>query len=118
MKPDPLNLTLSALADPTRRAILARLARGEASVNDLVARFDMSQPSISRHLKVLEHAGLISRGRSAQFRPCRLEAAPLKKVAAWVDEYRRYWEDSFDRLDTYLHEVQSTQKKGKRNARK
>jgi DNA-binding transcriptional ArsR family regulator len=118
MKPDRLNLTLSALADPTRRAILATLARGEASVTDLVAPFDMSQPSISKHLKVLERAGLISRGRSAQFRPCRLEAAPLKDVAAWVNEYRCYWEDSFDRLDNYLREVQSTQKKGKRRARK
>lgn len=118
MKPDRLNLTLSALADPTRRAILARLARGEASVTDLAAPFDMSQPSISKHLKVLERAGLISRGRSAQYRPCRLKAAPLKEVAAWVNEYRRYWEDSFDRLDDYLDEVQSTQRKGKRNARK
>jgi DNA-binding transcriptional ArsR family regulator len=118
MKPDRLNLTLSALADPTRRAILARLAHGEASVSDLVAPFDMSQPSISKHLKVLERAGLISRGRSAQFRPCRLEAAPLKEVAAWVNQYRRYWEDSFDRLDTYLSDVQSAQKKGKRSVRK
>jgi DNA-binding transcriptional ArsR family regulator len=118
MKPARLDLTLSALADPTRRAILARLARGEASVTDLVAPFDMSQPSISKHLKVLERAGLISRGRSAQFRPCRLEPAPLKEVAAWVNEYRRYWEDSFDRLDDYLREVQSTRKKGKRDARK
>jgi DNA-binding transcriptional ArsR family regulator len=113
MRRDRLDVTLSALADPTRRAILARLALGEASVMDLAAPFDMSQPSISKHLKVLERAGLISRGRSAQFRPCRLEAAPLKEVAAWVDEYRRYWEDSFDRLDSYLHEVQSTKKKGK-----
>ncbi len=111
---DRLDVTLSALADPTRRAILARLARGEASVTDLAAPFDISQPSISKHLKVLERAGLISRGRSAQFRPCRLEAAPLKEVAAWVDAYRRYWEDSFDRLDDYLHEVQSTKKRGKR----
>ena len=110
---DRLDVTLSALADPTRRAILARLARGEASVTDLAAPFDISQPSISKHLKVLERAGLISRGRSAQFRPCRLEPAPLKEVAAWVDAYRRYWEDSFDRLDSYLHEVQSTKKKGK-----
>lgn len=111
-------MTLSALADPTRRAILARLALGEASVTDLAAPFAISQPSISKHLKVLERAGLISRGRSAQFRPCRLEAAPLKEVAAWVDEYKRYWEDSFDRLDNYLHELQSNQTKGKRNARK
>jgi DNA-binding transcriptional ArsR family regulator len=118
MKPDRLDMTLSALADPTRRAILARLALGEASVTDLAAPFAMSQPSISKHLKVLERAGLISRGRSAQFRPCRLEATPLKEVAAWVDEYKRYWEDNFDRLDNYLHELQSDQKNGKRNVRK
>jgi len=118
MNHDRLDMTLSALADPTRRAILARLALGEASVTDLAAPFAMSQPSISKHLKVLERAGLISRGRSAQFRPCRLEAAPLKEVAAWVDEYKRYWEDNFDRLDNYLHELQSSQKKGKRNVRK
>ena len=114
MKHDRLDVTLSALADPTRRAILARLALGEASVTDLAAPFNISQPSISKHLKVLERAGLISRGRSAQFRPCRLEAAPLKDVAAWVDAYRRYWEDSFDHLDDYLREVQSTKKQGKR----
>jgi DNA-binding transcriptional ArsR family regulator len=108
-----LDMTLSALADPTRRAILARLALGEASVTDLAAPFAMSQPSISKHLKVLERAGLISRGRSAQFRPCRLEAAPLREVAAWVAEYRRFWENNFDRLDDYLHEIQSVQKKGK-----
>lgn len=113
MRQDRLDVTLSALADPTRRAILARLALGEASVMDLAAPFDMSQPSISKHLKVLERAGLISRGRSAQFRPCRLEAAPLREVAAWVDEYRRYWEGSFDRLESYLDEVQSTKQSGK-----
>jgi DNA-binding transcriptional ArsR family regulator len=113
MRRDHLDVTLSALADPTRRAILARLALGEATVTELATPFDMSQPSISKHLKVLERAGLISRGRTAQFRPCRLEAAPLKEVAAWVDEYRRYWEDSFDRLDSYLREVQSTKKMGK-----
>jgi DNA-binding transcriptional ArsR family regulator len=118
MKSDKLDMTLAALADPTRRAILARLALGEASVTDLAAPFDMSQPSISKHLKVLERAGLISRGRSAQFRPCRLEAAPLKEVATWVGEYRRYWEDGFDQLEDYLHEVQSTRSKGKRNGRK
>jgi DNA-binding transcriptional ArsR family regulator len=118
MARDRMDLTLSALADPTRRAILARLALGEASVNELAAPFDMSQPSISKHLKVLERAGLISRGRSAQFRPCRLEAAPLKDVAEWVNEYRRFWEDSFDRLDSYLQTVKSTSKKGKRYARK
>jgi DNA-binding transcriptional ArsR family regulator len=118
MKPDPLDMTLSALADPTRRAILARLALGEASVTDLAAPFAMSQPSISKHLKVLERAGLISRGRSAQFRPCRLEAAPLKEVAAWVDEYKRYWENNFDCLGNYLQEIQSDQKKGKHNVGK
>jgi DNA-binding transcriptional ArsR family regulator len=91
MNSNRLDMTLSALADPTRRAILAKLALGEASVTDLAAPFDMSQPSISKHLKVLERAGLISRGRSAQFRPCRLEAAPLKELAAWVNEYRLYW---------------------------
>ena len=118
MGQDSLDATLSALADPTRRAILAKLTLGEANVMDLAAPFAMTQPSISRHLKVLERAGLISRGRSAQFRPCRLEAAPLKQVAAWVDEYRRYWEDSFDRLETYLDEVQATQRRRKRSARK
>jgi DNA-binding transcriptional ArsR family regulator len=118
MSDDRLDRTLSALADPTRRAILARLALGEASVTDLAAPFAMTQPSISKHLKVLERAGLISRGRSAQFRPCRLEAAPLKDVAAWVDEYRRYWEDNFDRLDTYLHELQSSHSEGRRRVSK
>ena len=118
MAHEQIDLTLSALADPTRRAILSRLASGEASVNELSAPFDMSQPSISKHLKVLERAGLISRGRSAQFRPCRLEAAPLKEVAAWVEQYRRYWEESLDRLDSYLREAQLEPRKGKRNVRK
>src|ERR1700685_1860939 len=118
MAHEQIDLTLSALADPTRRAILSRLASGEASVNELAAPFDMSQPSISKHLKVLERAGLISRGRSAQFRPCRLEAAPLKEVAAWVEQYRRYWEESLDRLDSYLREAQLEPRKGKRNVRK
>jgi DNA-binding transcriptional ArsR family regulator len=118
MNSNRLDMTLSALADPTRRAILAKLALGEASVTDLAAPFDMSQPSISKHLKVLERAGLISRGRSAQFRPCRLEAAPLKELAAWVNEYRLYWEDSFERLDDYLHTIQTPQTKGKRNVPK
>ena len=112
MTPNRLDLTLSALADPTRRAILARLALGEASVTDLAAPFDMSQPSVSKHIKVLERAGLIARGRSAQFRPCRLQAAPLKEVVSWLDEYRRFWEDSFDRLEDYLHEVQTAESKG------
>jgi DNA-binding transcriptional ArsR family regulator len=117
MDHDQLDLTLSALADPTRRAILARLALGEASVTDLAAPFAMSQPSISKHLKVLERAGLISRGRAAQFRPRRLQAAPLKEIAAWVNEFKCFWEDNFDRLDNYLQEVQATQRKGKRNVR-
>jgi DNA-binding transcriptional ArsR family regulator len=101
-----LDRTLAALADPTRRAILAQLAGGDASVNDLAAPFDMSLPAISKHLKVLERAGLISRGRQAQKRPCRLEATPLKAVAEWVDAYRRFWEERFDRLDEYLKELQ------------
>jgi DNA-binding transcriptional ArsR family regulator len=103
---DPLSLTLSALADPTRRAILARLARGEASVGELAAPFSISQPAISKHLKVLERAGLIRRGREAQWRPCHLEAGPLQDVASWLEHYRRFWEESFDRLDAYLKEVQ------------
>lgn len=103
---DPLSATLSALADPTRRAILARLAQGEASVNELSAPFSISQPAISKHLKVLEQAGLISRGRVAQSRPCRLEAAPLRDLAGWLESYRRFWDQSFDRLDAYLKELQ------------
>lgn len=102
---DPLSLTLSALADPTRRAILARLSHGPATVNEIAAPFAMSLPSISRHLKVLEGAGLISRGRAAQWRPCRLEAAPLKALDGWLGDYRRFWEGSFDRMDTYLAEL-------------
>ena len=102
---DPLSVTLSALADPTRRAILARLAKGEATVNELAAPFDISLPAISRHLKVLETAGLISRGREAQWRPCRLEVKPLKAVDGWLDRYRRLWEESFDKLDAYLEEL-------------
>jgi DNA-binding transcriptional ArsR family regulator len=100
--PDTLNQAFAALADPTRRAIVARLASGEATVNELAAPFNMSQPSISKHLKVLERAGLISRGRAAQTRPCRLEAAPLRQVAGWIELYRSTWEESFDRLDTFL----------------
>ena len=112
---DALSQTLSALADPTRRAILARLAQGEATVNELAEPFDISLPAISRHLKVLEAAGLISRGREAQWRPCHLEAAPLKQVDAWVGRYRRFWEGSFDRMDAYLQQIQQkTGKKGKR----
>jgi len=110
-----LDTTFSALADPTRRAILARLASGEASVLELAEPFDMSLPAISKHLKVLERAGLISRGRDAQRRPCRIEAAPLAEATAWMEQYRRFWEESFDRLDEYLHEMK---KKEKRNARR
>ncbi|HLZ70726.1 MAG TPA: metalloregulator ArsR/SmtB family transcription factor [Dehalococcoidia bacterium] len=106
---DPLDTTFAALADPTRRAILAQLAGGEASVTALAAPFAMSLPAVSKHLKVLERAGLITRGRAAQWRPCRLEAAPLKDVADWVEQYRRYWEASFDRLHDYLRSVQSDQ---------
>lgn len=100
--PGRLDDVFAALADPTRRAILARLAAGEATVNELVAPFALSQPAISKHLKVLERAGLVSRGRTAQFRPVRLDAAPLAEVAAWVGDYRRFWEESFDRLGLYV----------------
>ena len=109
MSPDPLSATLSALADPTRRAILARLASGEATVGELAEPFPMSLPGISKHLKVLERAGLIARGRTAQWRPCRLEATALKEVADWVEHYRRFWDESLDRLDQYLKEVQATE---------
>src|SRR5205823_2645303 len=104
---DRLDLTFAALADPTRRAILARLAAGPRSVTELAAPFKMTLPAVSKHLKVLERAGLISRGRDAQWRPCSLKAAPLKEVAAWVGDYRRFWDESFDRLDEYLREVQA-----------
>ncbi len=107
MPPDHLSATLAALADPTRRAILARLALGETSVSELAEPFEMSLPAVSKHLKVLERAGLIARGRAAQWRPCRLDAAPLREVAAWLEHYRRFWEDSLDRLDDYLHELQA-----------
>jgi DNA-binding transcriptional ArsR family regulator len=107
-KQDPLSATFAALADPTRRAILARLASGEASVGELAAPFEMSQPAISKHLRVLERAGLIERGRQAQWRPRRLRAGPLRDAAAWVGQYRRHWEDSFERLDTYLRELNDT----------
>jgi DNA-binding transcriptional ArsR family regulator len=117
MAPDPLTATLAALADPTRRAILARLALGEASVSELVKPFAMSQPAISKHLKVLENAGLVSRGRSAQFRPRRLEAAPLRDVASWVEEIRRHWDERLDRLDAYLKTMQPAPKKGKGHGR-
>jgi DNA-binding transcriptional ArsR family regulator len=107
---DQLSLVFAALADPTRRAILARLASGEASVTELAEPFAMSMPAISKHLKVLERAGLIERGREAQWRPRRLKAAPLKEAAAWVDRYRKFWEESFDRLDEYLRELQEKEK--------
>ena len=110
---DPLSMTFAALADPTRRAILARLAQGEASVKDLAAPFDMSQPAISKHLRVLERAGLIEQGRQAQWRPRRLRAGPLRDIATWVDQYKRHWEESFDRLDTYLRDLQDVQEQGK-----
>ena len=113
MSPD-LNTTFAALADPTRRAILARLASGKSSVTELAEPFEMSLPAISKHLKVLERAGLIARGREAQWRPCRLAAGPLKDAADWLEHYRRFWEQSFDRLEEYLREVQ---KKEKKNAR-
>jgi DNA-binding transcriptional ArsR family regulator len=107
MSPDRLDATFAALADPTRRAILARLASGEATVTELAAPFDMSQPAISKHLKVLERAGLVSRRRDAQRRPCRLEARPLKAATDWLEDYRSYWEESFQRLDALLDELKT-----------
>ena len=107
MSANQLDMTFAALADPTRRAILARLAAGPASVTDLAAPFTMTLPAVSKHLKVLERAGLITRGRDAQWRPCSLKADPLKDVADWVGTYRRFWDESFDRLDEYLREVQA-----------
>lgn len=108
---DQLSLTFSALADPTRRAILARLTKGEASVTELAAPFAMSLPAISRHLKVLAKAGLIRQGRDAQWRPCQLEATPLREANDWIEKYRRFWEQSFDRLEDYLNELQTKEKK-------
>lgn len=115
MTQDRLSATFSALADPTRRAILARLSSGEATVSELSEPFDMSMPAISKHLKVLEQAGLITRGREAQWRPCKLEAAPLKDINDWVEHYRKFWEASFDRLDGYLRKLQKKDKKHGRN---
>jgi DNA-binding transcriptional ArsR family regulator len=115
MTPDGLSTTFAALADPTRRAILSRLRSGEATVLELAKPFDISLPAISKHLKVLERAGLISRSRDAQRRPCRIEAAPLKKATEWIDRYRRLWEERLDRLDGYLQEMK---KKEKKHARK
>jgi DNA-binding transcriptional ArsR family regulator len=111
MTPDRLSTTFAALADPTRRAMLARLTVGEASVGELAAPFYMSLPAISKHLKVLERAGLIARGRQAQRRPCRLQALPLKEIADWAADYRRHWEQRLDRLDDYLYSLQSKEKK-------
>jgi len=106
-----LDLTFSALSDPTRRAILSMLASGEKSVTDLAEPFRMTLPAVSKHLKALQRAGLVTQGREAQWRPCRLEAKPLKGAADWIEHYRRYWEDSFDRLDDYLREMQAKEKK-------
>jgi DNA-binding transcriptional ArsR family regulator len=115
MTSDRLTTTFAALADPTRRAVLARLASGDVTVTELAEPFKMSLPAVSKHLKVLERAGLIARGRDAQWRPCRLEAAPLKDVADWVAEYRRFWAESFDRLDDYLQVLKEKEKKHGRN---
>jgi DNA-binding transcriptional ArsR family regulator len=106
MQSDPLSTIFAALADPTRRAILARLAQGEASVTELAEPFAMTLPAISKHLKVLEKAGLIERGREAQWRPCRLQAEPLKQASGWIEQYRQHWEERFERLDAYLQELQ------------
>ncbi len=111
MTTDQLSLTFAALADPTRRAILARLSKGEAGVQELAEPFDMSLPAVSKHLKVLERAGLIARGRDAQWRPSRLQAAPLKDVATWLSGYRQFWEESFDRLEEYLAKIQNEENK-------
>jgi DNA-binding transcriptional ArsR family regulator len=108
---DPLSTTFAALADPTRRAILARLSKGATSVTELAEPFRITLPGISKHLKVLQRAGLIARDRHAQWRPCRLQAKPLKTVASWVEQYRRHWEESFDKLDEYLKELQKQEKK-------
>jgi len=113
-----LDAAFAALADPTRRAILARLASGEASVNEIAAPFEISLPAVSRHLKVLEKAGLIARGREAQSRPCRLDAAGLREVAGWMDAYRKFWEESFDRLDQYLQTLKKEKKHGPRTRRR
>ena len=110
MSSDHLSVTFAALADPTRRAILAHLAKGEASVTELAQPFQMSLPAISKHLKVLERAGLITRGREAQWRPCRLEAEPLKDAATWIEQYRQFWEENLDRLDEYLQKLQAEEK--------
>ena len=115
MQTDPLSLTLAALADPTRRAILARLGEGEANVNELAAPFDISLPAISRHLKVLEHAGLVSRGRTAQWRPVRLEGAPLRDLASWLEHYRKFWDEGFDKMDALLKDLTKGQPDAPKN---
>ena len=115
MAVDQLSTTFAALADPTRRAILARLTAGEATVTELAEPFAMSLPAISKHLKVLENAGLITRGRTAQWRPCRLEAGPLKDLAGWLEHYRRFWEGSFDKMDAYLAELTKGNPHGRKN---
>ncbi len=117
MSVDRLSATFAALADPTRRAILARLATGEVSVSELAAPFEMSASAVTKHLKVLENAGLISRSRQAQWRPCHLDAKPLREAADFIDQYRQFWEQSFDRLDTYLKELQTKEKKNARKKR-
>jgi DNA-binding transcriptional ArsR family regulator len=122
-KHDPLSATLAALADPTRRAILARLSGGATSVTELAKPFSMTMPAVTKHLKVLERAGLITRGREAQWRPCRIEAGPLRDVSDWVERYRRFWEASFDRFEEYLKELKNTEnksgsKKGNKNVKK
>jgi DNA-binding transcriptional ArsR family regulator len=110
MSPDHLSTVFAALADPTRRAILARLAAGETSVTELAKPFDISPPAVTKHLKVLQRAGLITQGRQAQWRPCRLEAQPLRDVADWVEQYRQFWDERLDRLEDYLHELQAQEK--------
>jgi DNA-binding transcriptional ArsR family regulator len=117
MQPDDLSITFAALADPTRRAILAKLASGDCSVTELAGPFEMSMPAVSKHLRVLERAGLITRGREAQWRPCRLDVRPLKEVAAWAERYRAIWEQRFDRLDDYLQELSAKEKKHGRHQR-
>jgi DNA-binding transcriptional ArsR family regulator len=112
---DQLSTTLAALADPTRRGILARLAAGEATVTELAGPYDMSLAAVSKHLKVLEHAGLISRGRDAQYRPCRLEAGPMRDVAGWLESYRQFWEQSLDQLEVYLAQLQKGDPSGPKN---
>ncbi len=117
MATDRLSSTFAALADPTRRAILARLADGETTVTALAEPFDISLPAISKHLKVLERAGLITRGRDAQWRPCRLDAGPMRDVADWIKDYRRFWEESFSRLDAYLRDLQAKEKEREQKAK-